>query len=220
MLSWTPAFADNIIAKTRTWEWWLSVISTGDAWNEGCKLMLIAENYQAKREVSLKRKGVNCALFGPSQLLSTDAEDRMSTLVIFEAMRGGDGDHSGPIVELYSLTRQGFRKLGEQELFEASYLRKNEQIYAVTGKVLFSLCFDCDGPESSDSEDNIFVPVRLTIGCGGICIKPTLDKKARQATLFKFTERKATASERYTTDEYYHKYIENLQKSLSRLLSK
>jgi hypothetical protein len=120
----TGASPSEIVARTQTGQWIISVIAVGDSWNETCALNLVAETYQLKREISLKRPNVKCALFGPIQVTAT-AKDLDSTLVFFEAAHGGDGDHSGPIIEVFKLTKQGFQKLGEQEMFDASYQRKN-----------------------------------------------------------------------------------------------
>jgi hypothetical protein len=152
--------------------------------------------------------------------VASDSENRESTYVFFEAARGGDGDHSGPIVEVFRLNKQGFKKLGEQELFEASYHRTGQVITSVTGKVLFSFCNVCDGPEAGEPADNIFVPVRISVGCGGLCIKPTLAKREREALLRKFEERKSKAAENYHVDANYQKYVVFLENELRALLSR
>jgi hypothetical protein len=210
----------DVMAKARTWTWRVAVESTGDPWKDNCKLQLVADTYQLKQETDLKRQGVKCALFGPVGIVASDTETRETTYVFFEAARGGDGDHSGPIVEVFRLNKQGFKKLGEQELFEASYHRIGQVITSVTGKVLFSFCNVCDGPEAGEPADNIFVPVRITVGCGGLCIKPTLAKREREALLKQFEERKSKASENYHVDANYQKYVVYLEKELRALLSR
>jgi len=73
---------------------------------------------------ALRETALNCALFGPVHVIASEPMIVNPTLVFFEAARGGDGDHSGPIIEIYRLTNHGFRKLGEQQLFRATYQRK------------------------------------------------------------------------------------------------
>lgn len=220
LLVWSPLSGADVMAKARTWTWRVAVESTGDSWKNDCKLQLIAETYQLRRETSLRRQGVNCALFGPVSIAVSDTENRESTHVFFEAARGGDGDHSGPVVEVYRLNKQGFKKLGEQELFEASYHRTGQVITSVAGKVLFSFCNVCDGPEASEPADNIFVPVRITVGCGGLCVKPTLTKRERETLLGKFEERKSKRAENHHVDANYQKYMAHLEKELRALLSR
>src|SRR5712692_11651562 len=113
MLLWSTSSEADVLAKASTWTWSVSVESTGDPWKDDCTLRLVAETYQLKRETNMKRKGVNCALFGPIGLNVSDTQNREETYVFLEAARGGDGDHSGPIVEVYRLNKQGFKKLGE-----------------------------------------------------------------------------------------------------------
>jgi len=210
----------DVLAQARTWTWKVTVESTGEPWKDDCTLNLVAETYQLKRDTNIKRQGVNCALFGPIGIAASDTENREETYVFFEAARGGDGDHSGPIVEVYRLNKQGFKKLGEKELFEASYQRSGQAITSITGRVLFSFCSVCDGPEAGEPLDNINVPVRLTIGCGGLCIKPTLAKRERNALLAKFEERKQKAAENYHADADYQKFITNLEEEFHGLLGR
>ena len=220
MLTWSESLVADVVAKARTWTWRVSVESTGEPWKDDCTLKLVAETYQLKRDTSIKQQGVNCALFGPIGIAVFDTENREETYVFFEAARGGDGDHSGPIVEVYRLNKQGFKKLGEIVPFEASYQRSGQVITSVTGKVLFSFCNVCDGPEAGEPLDNIYVPVRLTIGCGGLCIKPTLSKRERDALLAKFEERKLKAAENYHVDANYQKFVANLEREFRGLLAR
>jgi hypothetical protein len=181
---------------------------------------LIAENYLFKREISLKEAHVNCALFGPVHVIAAESNDRKSTLVFFEAARGGDGDHSGPIVEVYKLTNQGFQKLGEQQLFDATYHRRDKQITAVTGAVLYSFCDTCDGPESSDPEDNFYISAKLMISSTGISVKPTISKQERKALLDKFDSRAAQAIKDHHFDKDYPVFVKNLRQQLEMFLKK
>ena len=113
----------------------MSVESIGEPWKDDCTLKLVAETYQLKRDINIKRQGVNCALFGPIGIAVSDTENREETYVFLEAARGGDGDHSGPIVEVYRLSKLGLKKLGENELFEASYQRSGQAITSVTVQI-------------------------------------------------------------------------------------
>lgn len=214
------ATASEIVARARTGQWIISVITDGDTWKDVCSLKLIAENYQLKREISLKRAYVNCALFGPAQVITSESNDPRSTLVFFEAARGGDGDHSGPIIEVYKLTNHGFQKLGEQVLFDATYHRKDKEITAVTGAVLYSLCNSCDGPEASDPEDNFYISAEIMIGSTGISIRPTISKQERKVLLDKFDSRAAQAIKDHHSDKDYPVFVKNLRQQLESFLKK
>jgi hypothetical protein len=212
----TMGFTADIIAKAGTWGWTLSVIDEGSEWAPSCKLELVAETYKVKRVISLKRDNHNCALFGPVHLYAAEAPNHESAIVFFESARGGDGDHSGPIVEVFALTRQGFKKLGEQELFDATYHRANEQITSVTGKVLFSLCDVCDGPEAAEDEDNFYIPVKITIGPTGILVKPLMTKQERKALLERFDNRARIVLKENGNEKFVHAVRKELIALLGR----
>jgi hypothetical protein len=217
LLSYSTASMADVVAKARSAKWQLSVESAGELHLPTCTLKLIAESGQVKRVTSIKRPGHACTLFGRVGIAVSDAPNREEVHVFLEAARGGDGDHTGPIVQVFHLDEQGFKKLGEQELFEASYQRSGETITSITGKVLFSLCDTCDGPEVADPEDNIFVPVRLTIGCNGICVTPSANPAERQAILQRFRER---ASKSDNPAAAHKQYIADLDTKLRSLLAR
>ncbi len=214
------ATASEMIARARTGQWIISVITDGNSWKDDCSLKLTAENYQFKREISLKRAHVNCALFGPVHVIASESNDPKSTLVFFEAARGGDGDHSGPIVEVYKLTNHGFQKLGEQQLFDATYHRKDKEITAVMGAVLYSLCNSCDGPEASEPEDNFYISARIVISSTGISIKPTISKQESKVLLDKFDSRAAQAIKDHHFDKDYPVFVKDLKQQLEIFLKK
>ncbi len=134
-LMWSASAVADVLVQARTWTWRVSVESIGEPWKDDCTLKLVAETYQLKRDINIKRQGVNCALFGPIGIAVSDTENREETYVFLEAARGGDGDHSGPIVEVYRLSKLGLKKLGENELFEASYQRSGQAITSVTVQI-------------------------------------------------------------------------------------
>lgn len=215
----TSACAANaeILAKVHTPSWDVSVVLHGNPTSEGCVLFLSADSHRGHAKIDLKQPWHRCDLFGPVMLLATDSADYQVTHVFLEAARGGDGDHTGPIVEVYELTSKGFRKLGQQELFEASYHRKGQEFDSVSGTVLFSFCDVCDGPDAAEPEDNIFVPAVLTIGCGGICVRPALSKQEQAALTSRFDERRAAMRATHTSKSYkefsdslQHRFLEFL----------
>mgnify|MGYP001618853482 CR=1 FL=1 len=216
-------FAVDVVAKASAWGGTFSVNAEGDAWDKSCKLTLMANTYdkagnKLKREISLKREGVNCALHGPVHIYAADTSDRESVIVFFEASRGGDGDHSGPIVEVFKLTmtNSNFQKLGEEELFDATYHRKNEQITSVTGTVLYSLCQYCDGP--SDTEDDFYIPAIMTIGQSDISVKPTISKQEHKSLLEKFDARAAIAIKENDFDKKIPNFIKAVRKEMNTFL--
>ena len=213
----TPSMAE-VVAKARAWTWDVSVESSGEPWNKDCSLKLVADTNQLKHETSIKQGEDDCLLYGPVSVIVSARLAGEEAHVFVEAARGGDGSHSGPIIEAFRLTKQGFTKLGEQELFDASYRRSGDLVTAITGRILFSLCDVCDGPEVADPADKIFVPVRLTLGCDGICVKPTLAQAERQSMLARFQKRKAKLIEENPRREY-EQYVAGLEKELRALLA-
>lgn len=182
------AHADTL-AHAATPNWQFSIVGSDDDMSEDCTLTLVAQGKQGHHQVSLKEKYYGCSFYGPEKITAADAPG--GALVFVEGARGGDGDHTGPVVAVYRLTAKGFKKLGRQELFDAHYNRRNGRIVSVSGKVLFSFCGVCDGPDAAPPEDNIFVPAMLKPGCGGICVKPTVSARQRAAIVTKFEHRKA-----------------------------
>lgn len=220
LLSWATPSAADVIAKNHTWSWNVSVERHGEPWKDDCKLALVGEGFQGRHQISLKQKGYYCALFGPVQILASDTEDRKTTYVFFEAARGGDGDHSSPIVEIFSLNRDGLRKLGEQKLNEASYKRKGETFISVVGNVIFSFCDVCAGGQSGDPEMDFTIPVRVTIGCGGICVTSTLNKTEKAALISKFEDRKIKELATPVTGERMREHVAWLEKAFREMLSR
>jgi hypothetical protein len=221
-MAWSPLSSADIIAEAKSGPWRVVVESTGERSKDDCRLQLVAETSQLRKETSLKRKSVNCSLYGAANVQASATKDYQDTYVFFEAARGGDGEHTGPIVEVFQLNKEGLKKLGEQELFEATYHRSEQTISSVTGRVLFSFCQVCDGPDLAAPEDNIFVPVRVTVGCSGLCITPTLSKPKREAALKRFLERKA-ANEREAKGSVaadYRKFAAGLEMQLRALLAR
>lgn len=164
------------IATTRTWTWQVTVAATGQPGEENCTLDLIAESYKGRKQISLKRTETLCTLLGPVQVLAAEAMDFGTVKIFVEAIRGGE--HAGPVVEVFALTDSALRKIGEQELFDAAYQRDEQTIVAVTGKKLFSFCTACGGA-NANPDDDFFVPATLTIGCDGLCVKPTVTRTER-----------------------------------------
>jgi len=220
LLAWSNQSAAELIAKTHTWSWDVTVERHGDPWKDDCKLLLIANGFKGRHQISIKDKGVHCTLFGPVQVLASETSDRNTAYVFFEAMRGGDGDHSSPIVEVYSLTKSSLRKLGEQSLNQASYKRKGETFVSVTGNVVYSFCSVCAGGQSGDPELDFAIPVRMTIGCGGICVSSTLNKTEKAALISRFEAKKAQVLGAPDTPEWERNHAKWLEGAFRETLRK
>jgi hypothetical protein len=205
------------LAKTRTWSRQFVLEALGDPWKKDCDLVLSGDGFNSKAKISLKQTSGLCPLFGPVMLFATDSADRKSSIVFVEAAHGGDGDHSGPILDVYSLRNSEFKKLGSQELFDANYQRIDGTIVSVTGKVLFSFCDVCDGPDAAGLDDNIFVPAILTIGCGGICVKPHITKHERNDITALFKAGKTRAMEEKENPEL-QTYVKSLENTFNEFL--
>lgn len=167
----------------------MTVAATGLPGDADCTLDLVADSYKGRQQISLKRPETLCTLLGPVQMLASEALDFATVHIFVEAIRGG-GEHAGPVVEIFALSDSGLRKLGEHELFDASYQRHDQTINAVTGKMLFSFCVICGGADANP-DDDFFVPATLTIGCDGLCVKPTITRTERAAIEKQVAARKA-----------------------------
>jgi hypothetical protein len=195
----------------------ISVVSI-NSWQDNCELNLLADGVQGKYEISLKENNAYCSMFGPVKLISAKRADQKKNIVIVQAARGGDGDHTGPILDVYSLSNNKFKKLGEQELFESGYKVRNDEILFITGKVLFSFCDVCDGPEAAGDEDNIFVPAKITFGCSGICVRPDISISERTALITRFNATKNQKLSEEGQDKDYFDFVNNLEKRFTEFL--
>lgn len=205
------------LATTKTLMRKFTLDAIGDPWSKDCDLILSSEEHKGKAKVSLKQASGLCALFGPVKLYATDSADRKSSIVIVEAAIGGDGDHSGPILQIFSLGKNVFRKLGEQELFDAEYKQTDGSFTSSEGKVLFSFCDVCDGPDAAAPKDNIYVPAKLTLGCGGICVKPHIKSAERNKLIQSFNAAKdRTLKEQGDAD--YLEFVKKLEKDFNAFL--
>jgi hypothetical protein len=210
----TQATAAEIVARSRTWAGSVSLERDGNDWTDSCSLDLVAQFQQVLHRIRLKRPTTNCSLFGPVQLILSETQDHREGLIVVEAARGGDGDHTGPLLEVFRVDKAAVRKLGEVELFSATYVRKAQEIQFIDGRLLFSLCTACDGAESAESNDNIFVPVRVSIKRDGLAVVPTATPAERSAIWRRFQQRKDAAQTEYGSATQ----IASLENSLIALL--
>lgn len=208
------AMAAEIVARSQTWAGSVSLVRDGNAWTDSCSLDLVAQFQQIPHRVRLKRPTTNCSLFGPVQIMLSEARDHREGLIVVEAARGGDGDHTGPLLEVFRVDKTTIQKLGEVELFSATYVRKAQEIQFIEGRLLFSLCTACDGPEAAEPNDNIFVPVRVSINRDGLAVVPTVTSAERTAIWSRFQQRKGAAEKEYGNATQ----IASLAKNLRALL--
>lgn len=212
------AVAAETVAKVKATEWSISVVAEGVAWENSCKLKLIASEGKRKKEINLKREETGCLLLGPAHLEVSESTDNQAVTVFFEADRGDDSHNTGPIVEVFRLNKSAIKKLGEQRIFDATYIRQNGQIASVTGKALFSLCPTCEYPVSLTPEENFYIPVKLTIGKGGISVEATLSQQERKNLMAKFeAQAKAGAKENEEMMDY-KEFISGIRHELRSLL--
>ncbi len=215
----STAHADTLV-KAHVPSWNVSVETTASDATDDCGLQLVAKGYQGWQSINLKRESVVfCSFFGPVMILASESHDYKLTHVFVEGARGGDGDHTGPIVEIYALDEKALRKLGEQELFDAVYQRKNGEITSVSGSVLFSFCDVCDGPEAAEEGNNFFVPAVITFGCSGICVRPNVSEKERASLIAKFNAQKAALAAEPSSG-IDKGYIAKLEKDFHEFLSR
>ncbi len=219
ILTSSNVVAAEILAKTITWGWVLTLETEGEIYTDKCSLDLVAFRYSKSYRVSLKDKSYNCVTYGPKQIIAGGSYSSDEFTIIVETAIGGDGDHTGQILNIFKLNPTGFTKIATQELFDATYERKNGEITSISGKILFSFCEVCDGPDAAESKDNFFIPVKIIFGCTGICISNTLNNYEIKRMRDKFNENKIS----YMNDRSLKElppYILNLEKEFNKALLK
>lgn len=210
------AMASSIITRTYTDHYSLSVVVTGPEDSDTCELSLTAEGHKSIFSISLRRPFYNCALFGSTQIRAGSSLGSDVMIVFVEAARGGDGVHTGPIIEVFRLGPKGFGKLGEVELFDATYVRKGGSISHVLGNLCFDFCNVCDGPEVSDNK--MFIPVRLDIRNDSLVTQTTLDQRGKERAYKEFEDREKEAYSDHVKDEKYDDYVRTLETRFRALL--
>lgn len=212
------SWGEEIIARTELGRYTITLVPSGSPYTDTCNLRLIAEADNFRRSTELRRPFYHCALYGRVQVIGSWEPKDDSATIFVEARRGGDGDHTGPIVEVFRLTPKGFTKLGEIELFDATYVRLEEKISTVWGKMVFNFCDVCDGPEVS--EEKVFVSVQVDVGASGLKVRNTLDEGAKAAVKRQFAEMKRSALARQGQDRRtYEKYVRELERRFLKLLA-
>lgn len=219
-----------ILNTASTPSWQLAIIGSTEDFSDDCKLDLVATSRRGDGKhhyaASLRGKYSACGFFGPLQIVAGEgkpgegkpSEGTNGTLVFVEGVRGGDANHTGPVVMVFRLSAQGMRKLGEQELFHAQYRRRAGRIVSVSGNVLFTFSPEADDPLDAPAGDKIFVPATLRPGCGGICVRPAVTAKQRAAIIRRFESRRA---ELLKNKDYYQEdgdYVKGLSRRFHALL--
>lgn len=208
------AMAEEIVARSQTWAGSVSLVRDGSAWTDSCSLDLVAQFQQSHHRTQIKRATTNCSLFGPVQLILSEAQNHRDAVIIVEAARGGDGDHTGPLLEIFRIDKTAIQKLGEIELFSATYVRRAQEVQFIEGRLLFSLCTVCDGTEAADPNHNIFLPVRVSINRDGLAVTSTAKRAERTAIWSQFQQQKRAAKKEYGNAVQ----IASLEKNLRALL--
>ena len=104
------AKSNVILARVHEPPWVFSLETSGsnNISDNECTLDLVAEQNRRSFRTSLKSSvddagDLACSLFGPISINASSSSDDSKSLVIVEAGHGGDGDHSGPIVQIFEL---------------------------------------------------------------------------------------------------------------------
>src|SRR3990172_7671767 len=100
--------AEEILARVQTGRYNLSIVASGLSNLENCELNLVAEAHNFRRASNLRRSFYNCMFFGHIQITASKVSQDGTAFVFVEAARGGDGDHTGPIVQVFHLGPTGF----------------------------------------------------------------------------------------------------------------
>jgi len=210
--------AEEILTRVQIGRYNLSIVASGLSYLENCELNLVAEAHNFRRATSLRRSFHNCMLYGPIQITASKVSQDGTAFVFVEAVRGGDGDHTGPIVEVFHLGLTGFRKIGELELFDATYPREEGNILVLSGKVLFDFCDVCDGPDAS--EDKIFVPVQVKILPYSLTVRSTLNVTGKASVAKEFEKMKNERVAEIGQSRNYPEYVRKLEERFRALLAK
>ena len=179
----------QIIAKTSTYIWTITLEGSDDPYREDCKLDLTASNNIASFTVDFKHKSHNCRLMRPRVITAFPIENYSKFLVLVEANRGGDGDNTGPTLSLYSLTKSGLNIISEIRAYYPTFHRNEDKFKMITASLLFGFQ-DGYNPDVIDPKDNFYVPVEITLGCSGLCISSTLNQEQRSLMRARYNKRK------------------------------
>ena len=127
-LACLPVFAAEVVAQVESSKRSIAVVTEGNEWQPDCLLDLVETSGTGNHRFSLKRPGLHCSLFGPTKIALSDGDANNEVVIVIESVRGGDGDHTGPLVEVFSLAAEGFSKRGELELYDVAWLRDKHRL--------------------------------------------------------------------------------------------
>ncbi len=194
-------FAEEIFARTQMLGGTASLIGEKDSkWDESCSLELVVSYWQVEHRAQLRHPIVYCSLYGPVQIVSSETKDGNASLIFVEASRGGDGDHTGILIQAFWISQKEFKKLGEVELFSASYIRRRQKIQAIEGELQFSFSPSSPNLHYTNSRDDIYVPVRVTVDRSGLKVRTTATSAERKAIWRHFRMRRDGAKYDFGTD--------------------
>lgn len=120
--------------------------------------------------------------------------DDGTVLLIYQALFGGDGDHTENRVKVFRFTRGEPKKVLDQNLDSVSFVEADGVLTKIRGNVVELLCDVCDGPDAAAPQDIFLIPV--TVDLRALKVVPSLDGAAREALLARVRERaKANVAE-------------------------
>lgn len=183
-----PILKSDILGKLYLNNCEIYILQEGDKYNkDACMLKLVEKTPNLTFEYDLKKQYFGCTMYAV-KLFADFNDEKESKKIFLESRFGGDGWHTGPIIQIFLVSLNGIDKLGEQELYDLQYIKKNNQIIAIEGNVLFSTCLMCDDPAGSPS-DNFFIPTKIFFNRKGLNIFPTISITQKDILKEQFEQR-------------------------------
>jgi hypothetical protein len=179
----------QIIAKTSSYIWTVTLEGSDNPYKEDCNLDLTASSNTGSFTVDFKHKVYNCKLRNPRVITVFPTENYSRFLVVIETNRGGDGDNSGPILSLYLLNQSGLSIISELQAYYPNFHRNQDKLKMITAKLLFGFQDGYD-PDVINPKDNFYVPVKISLGCSALCISSTLNDDQKSLMRARYNKRK------------------------------
>src|SRR3990172_4049475 len=149
-----------------------------------------------------------------------------SILLSYQAMYGGDGDHSENILKLFLITGSASKKILDRNIDKVKFITENNRLKAIKGSYIATLCNVCDGWEVSEEAYIFTIPISINMENLKVSVELSeterkellkrLDAQINKNVLEKSSYKFGQTS---SVDNKYAKYAESVRRRIVNLLS-
>lgn len=203
----------ELVVKTKMTPYSYEILKEIDDKTNKCRLLLLATSYKSNLMLDISHPYYRCSTFKDVTVMGYyDYQSRNGSSYLFvESAFGGDGEHTPPILKGFKIDKSGIIKLGEMELVNVSYIRRKQIIDHILAEEIIDFCFVCDGWDAASKGSVFFIPVKITVGCDGLC-KQVLLSEAGKKEMIRNMKKYRTKINEQPDSESQNKDLEMIDK--------